>query len=362
MRLYQLFICIIISTLLFSCGKKEDRQGVKILKAVKYASVVQEGGAFVKTFKGTSKSGAETRLSFRINGLIVKLNAKVGDEVKKGDLLAQLDLNDLQLNYQKAESSQQGAKSHLQTTRSGFERVKELYQANSASLSDYEQAKNNYLTAQSSYQTAKKTLELQQRQIDYAKIIAPTAGTVSAVNAQKNEFTTAGNPVIIINSDNDDIEVIVGVTENYISRISNGFEAEVVFSGIEGEQFKGMVTEVGFSSAETATSPVVLRLLNVSERVRPGMSVEVTFSFGNTNEKSTLSVPVSAVGQDHEGTFVYGLKQKNKGVYTAVKIIIKTGKLTDDGYEVLSGLQEGEYVATAGLRSLFDGMEVKLLH
>ncbi|MBT7085151.1 MAG: efflux RND transporter periplasmic adaptor subunit [Desulfobacterales bacterium] len=354
-------VTLIFIFFLFSCGGKE-KQETKIIKPMKFASVVQEGGTIVKTFNGTSQSGAETRLSFRTNGLIVKLNAKIGDKVKKGNLLAQLDLNDLQLNYQKATSAQQSAKSHLETARSGFERVKELYQANSASLSDYEQAKNNYLAAQSSYQTAKKTLELQERQIDYAKIFAPTAGTVSAVNVELNEFAAAGNPVIIINSDNDDIEVTVGVTENYISRIFNGDEAEVVFSGIEGQKFKGLVTEVGFSSAQTATSPVVLKLANVSKQVRPGMSVEVHFSFGNTKETPTLSVPVSAVGEDHDGAFVYVLKQQNEIIYTTVKTIIQTGKLTNNGYEVLSGVHEGDYVATAGIRSLYDGMEVKLLH
>ena len=109
------------------------------------------------------------------------------------------------------------------------------------------------------------------------------------------------------------------------------------------------------------TSPVVLKLVDASEQVRPGMSVEVAFTFGSAEEASTLSVPVSAVGQDQDGTFVYVLKQQNAGLYRAVKSTIQTGALTDNGYEILSGLREGEFVATAGLRSLFDGMEVRLL-
>ncbi len=136
----------------------------------------------------------------------------------------------------------------------------------------------------------------------------------------------------------------------------------MVFSGIEGIKFKGFVTEVGFSSAEAATSPVVLKLAHVSQQVRPGMSVEVLFSFGSATENATLSVPVSAVGQDQDGTFVYVLKQQHEAVYTTVKTIIQTGNLTNNGYEVLSGVREGDYVATAGLRSLFDGMEVTLLY
>lgn len=360
MRSYLISICIIFTLIITGCGGSNSQQKVKIVKPVKYAAVAQHGGEIIKSFNGTSQSGAETKLSFRTNGLIVKVNVKVGDKVRKGKLLAQLDLNDLQLNYQKANAALRSAQSQVETARSVFERTKELYQANSVSLNDYEQAKNNYSGAQSSYQTAKKSLELQGRQLEYASITAPTAGIVSAVNVEINEFVGAGNPVIVINSDQSDIEVKIGVTENYISRIANGDKADILFTGIEGKKFRGIVSEVGFSSAKSATSPVVLRVTDVVKEMRPGMPVEVIFTFGSKTEKSTLFVPVSAVGQDNDGTFVYVLK---KGVesYAAVKTTILTGKLSNEGYEILSGLEEGNLVATAGLRSLYDGMEVRLM-
>ncbi len=361
MKFLNFFVVIIVISLLaISCGKKE-KVTKKIFKPVKYTKVVEKGGEVTKIFNGISQSGSETRLSFRTSGLIIKLNVLVGDKIKKGQLLAQLDLNDLQLNYQKAKSSEQSSRSQLETAKSSFERVKKLYQANSASLNDYEQAKNGYLSAQSFYKTAKKTAELQKRQIKYAKIIAPTSGVISAINGEMNEFVPAGNPVIIMNSRNDDIEVVIGVTENYISKIANGDEASVVFSGITGKISKGIVTEVGFSSSQNTTAPVVLKLVNVGQEVRPGMSAEVSFTFGDKNEKSIISVPVSSVSQDQEGLFVYILNKKDKNIYTASKTVIKTGSLTDDGYEVISGVKQGDLVAIAGLRSLFDGMEVKLL-
>ncbi len=348
-------------TLFLGCGKNKP-QPKKIIKPVKYTTVVKSGGEVRKVFNGVSQSGSETRLSFRTNGLIMKLNARVGNKVKKGDLLAQLDLSDLQLNYQKAKSSEQSSKSQLETAKSAFERVKKLYQANSASLSDYEQAKNGFLSAQSLYKTTKKTVELQKRQIQYAKIIAPTSGTISAVNGELNEFAPAGNPIVIINSRNDDIEVVIGVTENYVSKISNGDEAAVIFSGLTDKSFKGIVSEVGFSSTQSATAPVVLKLMNVSKDVRPGMAVEVSFSFGSKDDETILSVPVSSVSQDNEGLFVYILAKGNQSsIYTVMKRVIKTSRLSDDGYEVISGVKEGEFIAIAGLRSLFDGMEVKLL-
>lgn len=361
MKIYLLSLYLISTLFFFGCGKKDDDTVKKVLKPVKYASVVQVGGEIIKSFNGTSQSGSETNLSFRTNGLIVKLNVKVGDKVKKKQLLAQLDLNDLQLNYQKATAAVQSSKSQLETAKSAFERTKEMYLANSASLNDYEQVKNNYSGAQSSYKTARKSLQLQALQLQYAKITAPTDGFVSAVNSEVNEFVTAGFPIIVINSDEEDIEVKIGVTENYISKIADGDEAEISFTGIPGKKFKGIVSEVGYASAQQATSPVVLRVAEIVPEMRPGMPVEVTFTFGNKKEKSTLSVPVSAVGQDNEGTFVYILTKEKDHNYKAVKTVVQTGKLSNDGYEVISGLKEGDLVATAGLRSLYDGMEVRLL-
>jgi len=361
MKILMSLLILSVSFLMTSCSKDDQGAEQEQIKPVKYAAVVQQGGEIIKTFNGTSQSGAETNLSFRTNGLIVKLNVKIGGRVRRGELLAQLDLSDIQLNYQKADATLQSAKSQVETARSAFERSKELYQSNSASLSDYEQARNNYSAAQSTFDGAVKSLELQARKHDYAKIIAPTDGIVSVVNAEMNEFVNAGSPIITINSDQEDIEVNIGVTETYISNIKNGDEAAVAFTGIPDKSFSGVVTEVGFSSAETATSPVVLKLSEISDEMRPGMPVEVTFSFGNKNEKFTLSVPVSAVGQDYEGSFVYVLKALEGNVYSINKTLIKAGKLSNRGYQVLSGLKEGELVATAGLRSLYDGMKVKLL-
>lgn len=361
MQTRAFYLGLILSLLFIRCGGEKQAEK-KVIKPVKYAAVEQLGGAIIKSFNGTSQSGAETKLSFRTSGLIVKLEVKVGDHVKKGQLLAMLDLNDLKLNLQKATASLQSAQSQVETAKSSFDRIRELYQGNSASLNDYEQARNNYSAAQAAYQNAKKTLELQGSQLDYAKIIAPTDGVVSMVSGEINEFAAAGSPLIIINSNQNDIEVNVGVTENYISKITNGDEAEVRFTGIAEQKFKGVVSEVGFASAYTATSPVVLKLTEISKQMRPGMPVEVTFTFGDREERSTLSVPVSAVGQDHEGTFVFVLKPLQKNTYSATKTMIETGALKNEGFVVISGIREGDYVATAGLRRLYDGMEVKLLH
>ena len=104
---------------------------------------------------------------------------------------------------------------------------------------------------------------------------------------------------------------------------------------------------------------------NISaEQIRPGMAANAEFTFKDysAEEKSKMTVPVEAVGKDNEGNFVFVLNKRSDGVHIAEKKIINIGKLMQEGFELISGLEGGEIVATAGLKSLMNGSEVKLLN
>ncbi len=356
-----LFILLVLG-LLAGCKKKQAAENEVVLRPVRYSQVSLQGGDLQRTFNGTSKSGSETRLSFRSNGLITEIRAKVGDRVRKNQLLGQLDQRDQSLNYEKAKSGVESSRIQLENARSSLNRVKELYQVNSASLSDYEQAKNNYANALNGYQSAQKTLDLQASQFNYGKIIAPTEGIVTQVNAEINEFAQAGNPVFVINAKEGDIEIKVGVPESYISRIQEGSEVQVHFPSLPDKSFKAVITEVGFSTSGTASYPVIVKLTESDPQIRPGMPAEVTFLFkAPKGSTSQLIVDFKAVSEDEAGNFVYKLEQKSEATFTAKKTPLEIGPLTNEGFVVRSGLKEGDRVATAGLRSLFDGMDVTLL-
>lgn len=343
--------------LLTACGKKEEIKK-NIIKPVKYAEVVYSGGIQTKVFNGVSKSGSETKLSFRANGLIVMMRAKVGDRVRKGQLLAKLDQKDISLNYEKAKSALNSAEIQLETAKSNLDRIKQLYQANSASLSDYEQAKNGYANASSGFQTAQKTLALQESQFEYTKITAPTNGVISSKNADINEFAQAGAAIFIMNSEGADLEVRVGIPEKYISKINSGDAVQVV---INAQTIAGVISEVGFSTAGTSTYPITIKLVNPASSLRPDMPAEVTFQFGGKEEKNpNLIVPVKAVGEDEQGHFVF-LLQPDKSHFLVKKRQVKLGGLSDAGFTILEGLNENDLVATAGLRTLHNDMIVSLL-
>lgn len=346
--------------LLSSCSGRKSVPEEEVYKPVKYSIVQYSGGLKERTFNGVAKSSSETQLSFRTNGLIVKLDAKVGQRVKKGTLLAKLDQKDVIIAHDKASSDLRNTEVQFETAKSNLERVKLLYQTNNAALSDYEQAKSNFSSAQTNLKAATRSLELQESQIEYTKIYAPMDGVISQVNGSDNEFAQAGAPIVIMSSEKADAELEVGIPEIYIDGIRNGQEAVIVFLSDKENSYKGIVTEVAYSTAGSTTFPVTIKITDPSDKIRPGMAGKATFIFGKAKDKGQLVIPVKAVADDPSGNFVYVLVPEND-YYTARKTNVEVGAIVKDGFIINEGLQEGEIVAIAGLSSLFNGKRVKLL-
>lgn len=339
---------------------REPAPREEIIRAVKSARVVQTGGLEEKTFNATAQAGSKTNSSFRTSGVLVKLNARVGQSVQEGQLLAQLDTSEITLAYNQAKSTEQSAKMQLETSRSSLERIKSLYESASASLADYEAAKNGYSSAKASYENAVQAMNLQAAQFSYAKIVAPLAGVVSAVNVETGEFVQAGSPAIVIDTNTSDIEVVVGVPEAYVARVENGMSVAVK---IGPAQMTGIVTEVGFSAEQSLTYPVTVEVADPDDAVRPGMPSKVTFRFGSADDAKVLSVVPEAVGEDAENNrFVFVLEPQSDELFEVRKVAVEVAGVGVNGFRVRSGLSGGERVATAGLRSLYDGQTVRLLH
>lgn len=353
------FIYVAVLGLLTSCGGEENTTTVETIKPVKYGEVFVSGGLQLKTFSGTAKSATEANLSFRANGQLQVLNVKVGDKVKKGQLIASLDNKDAQLSYQQAKASLDNAVVQRNNSKSNLDRTKQLYQASNVSLSEYDQAKASYANANSQYENALKALDLQQRQLGYYRLIAPTDGIVASVEVEENEVIQAGAPIVRINA-GDDIEVEVGIPEAYISKVVTGEEVSITFSSHSGKSFKGKITEVPYSAGNSAVYNVTLAVLDPTSDIRPGMTADITFEFGSADLEQNLIVPSKAVAEGPDGRFVYTLKSAEDS-YIAEKRPVSIGDLTSEGFVVNTGLKEGELVATAGLKSLYNGRKVKLL-
>lgn len=355
----KLFTVAIITGLFFSCGEQE-KETKQFLRPVKYEEVGYLGGEKIRTFSGTAQTDKIIGLSFRSSGIITIFDIRLGQEVKKGQLLSKLDNVQARLNYETAVSSKNSAESQMNTAKLSLNRTRSLFEKGSASLSDFEAAKNSYNTAQESFESAKRSVSIQQEQIRYGYLYAPENGIISSVEAEINENVRGGQNIATLNAGRD-MEISLGIPESVINGVKKDDSVSVTFSSFQEKSYKGTVDKVSPAvDKNTATYPVIIKITNPTNEIKSGMSANVTFNFGDINKDNrALVVPAYAVGEDTKGRFVFLIEEKDK---TAIvkKQYIDIGALTSYGFEVKSGISQGQKIATAGLQTLLNGQEIKL--
>ena len=357
---YALIVLLGLS-FLSSCKSKEEKKE-EIIKPVRYEIVGKANAQKVRSYSGVASASNEIELSFRTSGTISVLKAKVGQRVKKGDLLMRLDNVQAKLAYEQSVSALKSALSAMNTAKSSLERSKALYEKGSHSLSDYETAKNAFQSALDKYESAKRKKDIDQSQINYGFIYAPKDGVLASVDISINETVGSGQVVAVLNAGND-VNVLVGLPENAINKVAIGMDTEVSFSSIEGKTFTGNVIEISpIVDANTSTFPIKIDIPSPGDAIKPGMVANVSFTFGSSESKGSnqLVVPVKAVGEDGNGNFVMLIESSDNKTGVIKKQSIVIGELSNDGFIVKSGLTEGQLIATAGLQTLLDKQKVKL--
>jgi len=319
------------------------------------------GGDQTRSFSGVSKAGVETNLSFKVGGTINRLNAKDGDQLRAGQLIAVLDATDFNLQLDQTKAAQIQAQVHMQNAKSSYDRMSQLYETGSVSVNDYEQAKAAYESANAGLSSARKQVQLAEQRVDYTRLRAPIAGRVASLNAEINENVMAGFTILTLTSGSD-MEVTIGMPESFISMVKEGGDVEVRFSSMADRSFSGIITEVSYIVGSSSTTyPVTIKLENPSEDIRPGMTANVTINLTSDIEKETILVPTVAVGEENDENFVYVVKIIQGDTATVHKRVVRVGELTGGGFEITEGLEDGEMVVTAGVSKLTEGLRVKLL-
>ena len=340
---------VLITGLFFSCAE-EKKESKKIVRPVKYQSVGYLGGEEVRTFSGTAQTERIINLSFRNTGIITYLDLNIGQQVKKGQLLARLDNVQSRLAYEQSLAQLNSFQSQMNTAKLSLDRVRSLYEKGSSSLSDYESAKNSYKTAQESFQSAKRSVAIQNEKVKYGYLYAPEDGVIAAVNSEIDENVNAGA-----------LQISSGPELCRYRGVRLGMAVTVNFSSLPNKEFDAVVTQVSPSvDRNSATYPVVVTILNPSDEIKSGMAANVTFDFGGVKTNNdALVVPAHAVGEDSQGHFVFTI-EINDRVATVNRQSVSIGVLTSEGFQVISGLSFGQLIATAGLQTLLDGQEVRL--
>jgi RND family efflux transporter MFP subunit len=359
MNLKYYFISISL-LLLVACSNKTEVKKTERLRPVKYAEVNYSGIGQIRTFNGIARSDKEINLSFRTSGIITTLNIAAGQTVQKGNLLSQIDNSEARLSLEQSISSLNSSKANLDTRKSNLRRTRTLFEKGSASLSDYESAKSSHAAAKADYESSQRSVEIQKKQVEYGIIYAPSNGIIASKFVENNENVSAGQTIAVLNAGTY-MEVRMGIPENVINRVYKDMKVSVDFPALQGEKYEGIITEIAPSvEDESATYPVHVKLLGNTIDVKSGMAANVTCNFLEVDQKESLIVPVSAVGEDSKGNFVFLIEIQKNNIGIIKKHHIEIGELSVSGFEVKTGLQARQIVATAGLQTLLDGEKVSL--
>ncbi len=353
-----------IAALGVGCGRQETVAEPQ-LRPVRTEIVSLSGTERARTFSGTFRAGMESRLSFRVPGRVLQLTVSVGQSVPPDHLIARLDSRIYELQFQEAQASLTRALASRRNAIAERDRVRELYENDNASLSQWDQARAVAESAAALVESLEKRLELAQLQLDYTRLTAPVAGAIATVEVEVNENVQAGQPIVKLSS-NTEAEVGVDLPGSVITAIREGAGAVVECDALPGETFDAFVTEVGVAASGATTFPVTVQLAAGNDRVRPGMAAEVTFRLASSEtDVGHIYVPAVAVGEDRDGRFVFLADAGGEETAVVRRRPVTVGDLTTDGQrdliEVIDGLSEGDIIITAGVRRLEDGRQVRIL-
>ena len=221
---------------------------------------------------------------------------------------------------------------------------------------------------QANRRQARAALSMARDNVAYTRLKAPYAGTVARTEVENYQFVQAKEPILYLQSD-DNIDIQFAVSERFFTNLrkdGEDYQPTVRFEGMPNRTFKASYKEHEASAdARTQTYNITLTMPNPEGQVvLPGMSVDVAIDLSQIRKASAdqLQVPVEAVfRQDgREGAFVWRFEEgQQAGTVTAVAVTL--GQVVGDGVEILSGLNTGDRVVSAGVHHLQEGQAVREL-
>jgi RND family efflux transporter MFP subunit len=283
----------------------------------------------------------------QFSGQLQTLHVSVGDQVKKGALLATLDDNGMaqQLNQLMVQEA---------LAKTTFERQEKLWNQNIGSELQYLQAKTQY--------EAQRSLTQQvSQQLEKSKIEAPFDGTIDAVLAEAGTVVSAGiSPVFrLVNLSN--MYLKADVAEGYLNDVVAGKKVLVNFP-VLGLEVPSTIRSVGrYINPDNRTFSIEVDLPNNKAQIKPNLTAQININ-DYTNDQALL-VPQSVISENAAGEqYVYTtLYDQDRNQSLAKKRIVVTGKTEGDFVEILQGIQPGDTVIAEGARSVKDGQPISIL-
>lgn len=374
-----IFPLLVATSLIVSCGDKQNDQTVDQLIAAKNNKELQARKAVIQadlakidaalatlnvrkeealvsvlTLKDTVfnhyldiQGSVNTKENILIQpempGTLIALNVKAGQRVSKGQLLARVD---------DGGSSQQVAslETQYQLAKTTFERQKNLWSQKIGSEIQYLQAQTQMLSLQRSVAQAKAMLSK-------TEIRAPFSGTIDEVFVERGQVVAAGPQGLmrIVNLNN--MYVSTTIPESYIGKLKVGTQVDVFLTSLN-KNYKGKVRQIGnFINPNNRSFGIEVSIPNPENLLRPNQVAKLKVI--DYTVKNAIVVPSNVIQEDGKGNqFVFVASNSNGKTATAKKAMVTTGKSSDNVTEILSGLSANDIIVIEGVNTISEGMKL----
>lgn len=326
------------------------------VRAVKVITVTASGMEARHEFSGEVKARVESRLGFRVAGKITQRAAEMGQHVKAGTVLAQLDPQDYRLAADAARAQVAAAATNRDLAAADYKRFVTLREQNFISGAELERRETALKAAQAQLEQAQAQLASQGNQARYTNLVADVSGVVTAVEAEPGQVVAAGTPVVRIAADGPR-DVVFSVPEDKIVALRTGTPVNVRLWASQS-LLQGRVREVAASADPvTRTYPVKVSLetttpppLGATVTVLPQLAAQAAGT-------QVIKIPTSALRQEGKGTAVWVL---DRATMTVKSQTVQVATADGNDAVIAAGLQPGMVIVAAGVHVLAPGQKVSV--
>lgn len=341
-------LIILCSLTLWGCSREQaSTEHEPFVMVTQPSNMVTE----LQSYAGEVNARQQADLAFRVSGQVMQRIVEIGDRVQVGQVLAQLDVKDAQLQLNAARAQLESAQSAAKVAEQELLRFKQLLPMNAVSRSQYDAIQNQHQAALASLKQAQSNYEVSHNQTRYNQLIADKNGVITARNIEVGQVVAAGQAAYQLAIDGQR-EVVIGVPEQAISELNIGQPATITLWSKPEDQFAGTVREISPAADQSRTFRVKVALNGNQEDIALGQSARV---FLSTQPNNGLSVPLSSVSADKQQAYVWVVRSDSR----VHKVPVTLGAYGRDSVPVLSGLQSGDYVVVGGVHLLREQQKIR---
>ena len=295
-------------------------------------------------YSGLIASNSEARLSFKIGGIIARIYVKEGDHVTAGQLLATLDLTEIDAQVRQAAQN-------VDKAQRDENRVKNLYRDTVATL---EQVQN----ARTQLTVTTETLRIASFNRQYARIRAASSGTILQKLMNEGEYASAGSAVLLFNgAGRNDWVVRFGVSDKDWATLHQGDKADILVDAYPEQHFTGRIAKLAESAGADGTYAVEVTVSPQGRKFAPGLFC--TLRLQPPAGRSYYFIPASALAEGEGSSgYVYTVNADRR---TVKKLPVHIAFLQGDRIAVNSGLENVDEVITQGVGYLTERSTVTLV-